>query len=100
MKQKTHMDASKMQLIEAAISGSIDAFEKASSELPEGTAAQDIHDANGSNVLHLASHYGHTGLVEHLVDKCGFKANSQVDAQGKQKLHILKTSVSLPMSHA
>jgi ankyrin repeat protein len=77
------MDASKNQLIQSAISGSVADFEKASSELPKGTAAQAIKDESGSNALHVASHHGHTELVEHLVDNYGFDANSQLDAQGR-----------------
>lgn len=94
------MAASKTQLIQAAIQGSIDAFEKASSELPKGTASQDIQDDAGSNALHVASHHGHTDLVEHLVDQCGFEVNSQVDAHGKQKLHKLRNHIGLSMPHA
>ncbi|KAH7624322.1 hypothetical protein Ndes2526B_g00509 [Nannochloris sp. 'desiccata'] len=82
------MAASKTQLIQAAIQGSIDAFEKASSELPKGTASQDIQDDAGSNALHVASHHGHTDLVEHLVDQCGFEVNSQVDAHGRNALAV------------
>ena len=77
------MNASKNKLIQAAITGSIPDFEKASAELPQGTAAQDVKDESGSNALHVASHHGHTELVEHLVDNCGFDANSRVDAQGR-----------------
>ncbi|OPL10228.1 MAG: hypothetical protein AVO34_11645 [Firmicutes bacterium ML8_F2] len=92
------MDTSKLQLIQAAIRGSIDAFEKAKSELPKGTAALDIRDDTGSNALHVASHHGHTDLVEHLVDKCGFKAKSQVDGQGKQIFRKTRPVIGLPMS--
>lgn len=81
------MDASKKQLIQAAITGSIPDFEKASAELPKGTAPQDVKDESGSNALHVASHHGRTELVEHLVDKCGFE-NSQVDAQGRPRIFI------------
>jgi hypothetical protein len=84
------MDADKKQLIQAAIRGSIADFDKASSELPKGTAAQDIKDNAGSNALHVSSHHGHTELVEHLIDNCKFDANSQVDAQGKQAFYNLR----------
>lgn len=70
------------QVIDAAIKGSVADFEKAREALPKGASAHEIKDNEGSNALHLASHHGHSDLVAHLVDSCGFDASTQLDGQG------------------
>ena len=83
--------AGHLSLLDAAISGQVDAFEKASSALPKGAAAHEIKDEAGLNALHLASHHGHYELVAHLIDSCGFDANTQLDAQGEAAHHSMSS---------
>ncbi len=67
-------------LFAAAEAGSVDKFQQAAAALGD-VNLKTLHDASGSNALHLAARAGHTELCKWLLDHAHFDVDAQ-DATG------------------
>ncbi|KAI7842104.1 hypothetical protein COHA_004298 [Chlorella ohadii] len=73
--------AAEAALFAAAEAGSVDKFQQAAAALGD-VELKTLHDASGSNALHLAARAGRTELCKWLLEHAHFDINAQ-DAAGK-----------------
>lgn len=92
MAPKDARAASERAVFEAAEAGSVEKFQEAAAAL-EDVELTTLHEASGSNALHLAARAGHTELCKWLLDHAHFDINARDAAGGAAQP---ASSASLP----
>ena len=77
--------AAEAALFAAAEAGSVDKFQQAAAALGD-VELKTLHDASGSNALHLAARAGRTELCKWLLEHAHFDINAQDAAGGAAQL--------------
>ena len=85
MPPKDAQAAKQAALFAAAEAGSLDKLQEAAAALGEDANLAALHNASGSNALHLAARAGHTELCSWLLDHAHFDINAQDTAGGARQ---------------